>query len=115
VRYEIPDEKGETRRELNARMNVAHTPPFIIPPEAKYIWDWYFSLHEKVARYREGCYHPIPPSEYLAWATLTGIIVYPWEYDIMMAMDAVFCDETNKEIENLRIREREKQQSEAKK
>jgi len=90
-------------------MNVPFTPPFLVPYEVKYIWDWYFSLNEKISRSREGFIHVIPPSEYLAWSTLTGIIVYPWEYDIMMAMDAVFCDETNKEIENARIREREKQ------
>lgn len=108
VRYEIPDENGETRRQRNIRVGE-YTPSFILPKEGKYIWEWFVSLNESVTRISEGSCKRIPPSEYLAWVELTGNIVYPWEYDIMVAMDNAFCDETNKEFQNLRSKQEEEQ------
>jgi len=31
--------------------------------------------------------------------------VYPWEYDILAAMDVAFCDEVNKELDAKRAAE----------
>ncbi len=61
----------------------------------------------------EGMYRPIPPSEYLAWQQITGNIVYPHEYDIMFAMDAVYCEEMNKEINARREKWQERKEREA--
>lgn len=44
------------------------------------------------------CY-PIPPSEWVAWQKITANIAYPWEFDILAAMDVAFCDEVNKELD----------------
>lgn len=76
------------------------TPPFEIPENGKHIWDWFREINSVAAVRQDGQYQPIKPSEYLAWQQITGNIVYPAEYDIMFAMDAVFCDEMNKEIES---------------
>ena len=99
VRYETPDEKGETRRQRNERLDH-YTPPFEIPKDGQYIWNWFREISAIASNVSDGFYKPIPPSEYLAWQQLTENIVYPWEYDIMFAMDAVYCDEMNKEIQS---------------
>jgi hypothetical protein len=38
------------------------------------------------------------------------MLVYPSEYDILVAMDRAFCDEANKELEDKRSRQQEEQQ-----
>lgn len=85
------------------------TPEFNIPTAGKYLWDIYFSLHDSVSRSTEGIYHLIPPSEYEAWFRLTDILVYPIEYDILVAMDRAYCFEANKELEDVRSRREEEQ------
>ena len=110
MRYECEDEDtDETRREKNERLNL-HTPVFIIPERGKYLWDWFHELNRAVPRFYEGYCRRIPPSEYLAWCKMTRNIVYPLEYDILMAMDAIYCEETNKEITNKRSIEEDKRQ-----
>ena len=98
MRYEFPDEKGETRRQRNERVGES-TPPFEIPEHGQYIWDWFKELSLIASSVSDGMYRPIPPSEYLAWQQITGNIVYSWEYDILFSMDSVYCDEMNKEIQ----------------
>lgn len=73
-----------------------------IPDAGEYLWEWFFGIAGRVRRVVEGVCGPIPPSEFLAWATLTDNIVYPWEYGILTAMDVAFCDETNKELADRR-------------
>lgn len=85
------------------------TPPFILPSELKHVWDWFVSLNASVSRIKDGHCYLIPPSEYLAWIRLTGNIVYPYEYDIMVDMDKAFCDETNKEFQSIRSKQEEEQ------
>lgn len=99
VRYEMPDEKGETRRERNERLKEP-TPFFKIPEAGIHIWQWFREINDIASPMREGFCRRIPPSEYLAWQKITENIVYPEEYDILFAMDAVFCDEMNAEIQS---------------
>lgn len=49
----------------------------------------------------------VPPSEFEAWCRLTGALVYPTEYDILTAMDRMYCDEANKELDADRSRREE--------
>lgn len=75
---------------------------------------WFKELSRVAGRFSDnGRYQPILPSEYVAWSKLTGNIVYSHEYDILFAMDAVFCDEANKEIESRQVIRQEKAQREA--
>lgn len=71
------------------------------------MWDIHQRIIHAVPRIHDGYYHIIPPSEFEAWFRLTGTLVYTWEYDILVGMDAVYCDEANKELEDLRERRTE--------
>ena len=69
-----------------------------VPEAGEYLWEWYFDLDSKISRIDDGGCHMIPPSEWRAWVDLTGNIVYPQEFDILAAMDRVYCDGVNEEI-----------------
>jgi len=43
----------------------------------------------------------------VAWAALTGEIVYPWEWSILRAMDAAYCGALNIELSEHRARQDE--------
>lgn len=103
TRYCIPDEKGETRRAYNERYGK-DAPPFEIPPEGKYLWDWFQQIADGTARFREGIYHPVGWIDLKAWAEVTGTIVYPREFDILRAMDAAFCKGMNINVQERRER-----------
>lgn len=111
VRYEIPNKDGETRRERNERVGEI-TPEFHVPNAGMYLWRIYMDICASVDRIVEGAYRLIPPSEYSAWFRLTDTLVYPLEYDILIAMDRAYCEEANKEIEDVRSRRQEQQQKE---
>lgn len=87
-----------TRRQAYPRFNQ-EAPPLDIPEAGQHLWEWYSDVSLRVGRIHDGVCHPIPPSEWLAWQTLTGEIVYPFEHAILGAMDVAFCVEMNKELE----------------
>lgn len=65
---------------------------------------------KSVSRVLEGAYHIISPTEFEAWFRLTGTLVYPREYDILSAMDRIYCIEANKELESIRSKRQDEQQ-----
>lgn len=96
-----------TRRQWNARYDEDlpeedrdESPIPEVPDAGQHLWDWYFDLDSKISRIdsNSGVQQRIPPSEWKAWADLTGNIVYPWEFDILAAMDRVYCDAVTAEI-----------------
>ena len=101
------NENGETRRERNEAFGIG-SPEVKIPPHGAYLLEWYFDLSDSLRRIRDGVAEPIPPSEFEACKHATGQIVYPSEYAILRAIDAVFCSETNKELQAYRARLDEK-------
>ena len=103
IRYDFKDENNETRRERNARFGK-ESPEIVIPESGAYIWEWYQDLSAGVGRISDGVCDPIPWSEFLAWSSVTGAVVFPSEYAILRAMDAVFCEEMNKEFAAYRER-----------
>lgn len=109
TRYDFPNESGETRRELYARLGEM-TPLFIVPEVGLYLWNIFIDMNSSISRNHDGYYSLIPPSEYLAYLKLTGLLIYPFEYDILKEMDLAYCNELNLE-ENKR---REQMQEEAK-
>ena len=119
ARYDLPKEGDEenTRRKLNERVGV-FTPAFEIPTAGMYLWKWFIELNNSISRVDfNGYYCSIPPSEFLAWSTLTKNYLTPEEFDILRAMDGIFCKELNAEINSKRAREEEarKREMEAKK
>ena len=95
-----------TRREAYPRYNTP-VPDLDIPEGGQHLWNWYSQVSQRVGRIRDGVCSPIPPSEWLAWQTLTAEIVYPWEHGILGAMDIAFCVEMNKELEAKRLEQQD--------
>lgn len=98
LRYYTPDETGETREDRHERFDQLPPPPRIIPEEGQEYWGWYWEISNSLRRVSDGAVNPIPPSEYLAWAQMTGRIVWPSEYAILRLMDSAFCAMTGQEI-----------------
>lgn len=98
VRYDLPDENGEHRRERNERHNMP-VPETTIPDHGVYLWDWFWQCSDGLKRIDEGVCAPIPWSEFFHWAQVTQTIVHANEYAILRAMDAAFCEETNVELQ----------------
>ena len=118
TRYDLPEpgNEEETRRKRNERVGVP-TPEFEIPENGLYLWRWFNDLNNSVSRIDfNGYYYPIPPSEFLAWSTLTGNYLTSEEYDILKSMDSIYCKESNSEITSKRAKEDEarKREMEAK-
>ena len=111
VRYETPDEKGSTRRERNESFNVP-SPEFEIPEGGEFLWTAYFQISDGLRRIDDGVCFPIPWSEFLAWAKVLDHVVTSDEYVILRAMDAAFCEETNKELQAYHERRAEDQRRE---
>lgn len=112
MRYDVPNEKGITRRERNDRVEE-FSPVFKVPLHGVYLWQWYKSISDTLPRIRDGVCNPIPPTEFKAWLELSGIICYPFEYEILSAMDVVYVDEMNKELQDYRERRDEELKREA--
>lgn len=109
TRYDLPEpgNEEETRRKRNERVGVP-TPEFEIPENGFYLWRWFNDLNNSVSRIDfNGYYCSIPPSEFLAWSTLTKNYLTPEEFDILRAMDGIFCKELNAEINSDRARKEE--------
>ena len=79
-----------------------------IPGAGAHLWEWFEQLNAGVGRIRDGVCFPIPWTEFQAWASVTGNVVFPSEYAILRAIDLAFCDEINKELEAYRLRLSEK-------
>lgn len=112
VRYDTPDEKEKTRRQRNEEAEQ-YTPELNIPITGLYLWETYHLICLSLSRTHDGICKMIPPTEWRAWLDLSGKIVNHVEYDILTAMDASFCEETNKELESKRIQQHEAREKEA--
>jgi hypothetical protein len=98
ARYDLPDEKGETRRERNLRFGYGNSPEFEIPPGGEYLWELYVTLSMVIHRVDfNGYYYSFPPSEILAWCKLAKVDITSGEYEIISAMDNIFCNEVNED------------------
>lgn len=116
VRYDLPDENNETRRERNERFGYKETPNFEIPDGGFYIWDLYTELSNAIHRVDfNGYYYKLLPSEIIAWSKLTGTDISSSEYEIITAMDTVFCNELNKDKKAAEDRKYEQQKQEMEK
>lgn len=91
------------------------TPAFNVPEVGQYLWQIFQSAIKSISRVSEGVYSLIPPTEWESWFKLTCTIVYPREYDILVAMDRVYCEEANKELEDIRAQRDEEMKKQAKK
>lgn len=115
TRYDLPDDKGETRRERNKRFGVLDSPEVEIPSGGEYLWELFVELSNVIHRVDfNGYYYTLPPSEIIAWCTLKHWDITAEEYDIILAMDNAFCRELNKDKEATMTRKLEEQKQESK-
>lgn len=117
ARYDLPDEKGETRRERNKKFGFDEAPDFEIPVYSEYLWELFSKLSNAIHRIDfNGYYYTLPPSEIKAWCELSNTDITSIEYDILSAMDNVFCKEINadKNATMTRKFEEDKKEMEAK-
>lgn len=109
----MEDEKGETRRQRNDDFEHGLlTPEFEIPDGGEFLWDWYHDASSGTKRIVEGVCYPIEATAFLAWAQMSGTIVRTREWAILRAMDTVFCDEMNKELQAFHEREHDRMRRE---
>jgi hypothetical protein len=57
-----------------------------LPAAAAHVWQWFIQLHSR-RPYGPSGPLPVPWSEILAWAELTGNAPLPWEVDLIQALD----------------------------
>lgn len=86
VRYELPDEKGETRRQRNAKFGVA-SPDIEVPDEGQHVWDWFW---EKLTNRRKSGPEALTHAEIGEWQRLTRTQVLPEEIEMLIAMDDAY-------------------------
>lgn len=82
VRYDMPDEKGETRRERNARFDV-EAPDVEVPLEASHVWEWFWDIS---GRRRSGP-EALTFGDIASWISLLQLDVLPQEVAMLTAMD----------------------------
>lgn len=112
TRYDLSNENGETRRERYERLSKP-VPSFEIPREGIYLWDMFYQLTNAIHRIDfNGNYYLMQPSEIFTWMSLTKNLISPTEYDILNAMDVVFCNELNADINAKREKEELKRKQE---
>lgn len=103
TRYDMPNEKGETRRQRNTRFRQA-SPPLRVPANGRHVWDWFWQLS---ARRRSGP-ESLSYAEIESWARMTATPVRPEEVDMLTAMDDAYVTEVRKEQMAALERERSK-------
>lgn len=115
ARYDLPNEKGETRRERNLRFDYGKSPEVDIPSGGEYLWDLFTTLSMVIHRVDfNGYYYTFPPSEILAWCELAKVDITSGEYEIISAMDNIFCNEINEDRSAAYSRKLDEQKQELK-
>lgn len=104
VRYDTPDENGETRRVRNEKFG-APSPELQVPDEAAHVWDWFWTLS---ARRRSGP-EAISYAEIGEWQRLAGMPVRPEEVEMLIQMDNAYLDEVGLEQRAQAERARDRQ------
>lgn len=82
IRYDMADDKGETRRQRNERFGI-QSPALDIPGQVLHVWEWFWQL--------SGRRHSGPEALTFAdvgeWSRLLRIDLLPEEVQMLMAMD----------------------------
>lgn len=105
IRYDIQDEKQETRRERNEKFGHGNlSEPLIIPENGLYLWNYFWEISGGVLRAGDGVCNPITWQEFLAWSKITQNELKKEEFEILRNMDLIFVECMNLEIKAYRER-----------
>lgn len=88
----MPDEKGETRRERNARFGQP-SPTLAVPHLGQHVWDWFWVLSNR----RRSGPEALSFAEIGEWQRLTGTAALPEEVEMLMQMDDAYLAEVRRE------------------
>jgi hypothetical protein len=91
------DEKGETRRERNARFG-AEAPEADVPEQAMHVWHWFWELSNRRQTGPEAIQHV----EIDAWAMLNGRALLPVEVEWLTAMDDMYLKVVREDLDAAR-------------
>lgn len=108
IRYDTPDENGQTRRDRNTVFGQSSPLMIIEGQTARRLWNWYDDLNKSIRRVRDGASEPIPPSEIVAWCNLTDNDLHFREYEVLREMDKAYCVEMNSELSDYQLRQQER-------
>ena len=107
MRYDIPDENGETRRERNKRFGV-DTPNITTPKGFSYLWAWYIEASSDAELNNIGMVFPIKYTSWKAWLEMENYKITDFEFRILKEIDRQYVKCFNKEISDMRERLSEK-------
>ena len=79
VRYDKPDESGETER-WKAEQRGEFIPPPEVPPAGQRLWEIFWEL-------RPSSEWGLAPGDLWAWTQLTGESLAPWEFRGLLTLD----------------------------
>ncbi len=105
VRYDMADEKGETRRERNARFGE-ETPDVDVPDQGAHVWEWFWELSGR----RKTGPEALSFAEVGEWQRLTGQDVLPVEIEMLLSMDDAYLRAVREDQAAVRARVLEKQE-----
>lgn len=74
-------------RQASGKKHPEDKPAVPFPRGLEYLWAWFSEL-EGSRPIAEGFLLPIPASQYLAWAQLSGVSLRPWQLMVLRAIDA---------------------------
>lgn len=97
VRYETKNSNGETRRERNERFNHKTGEAPCVPQVGQHILEWFWQISEGRSTGINGN-DRLTCTEISAWSQLTGNIITPEEFEMIRAMDVVWCNAMSEEI-----------------
>ena len=88
IRWQMPDENGETRAEYFTRFNQSHKIPDApeLPANVEDVWEW---LNE-ISSQRHSGPEALTWADFKAWADLTATDVSPDEIRMLVAMDRAY-------------------------
>ena len=103
IRYDTPDENGETRRERNARFGMGNlSTPLDIPSDGEYLWSWFWELSGVRTDGFNGP-QPLTVPQIEDWSVFTGTIIRRDETAILHTMDIAYRSQIS--AENAEVRE----------
>ncbi len=100
----MADEKGETRRQRNARFDEK-SPDVEVPPEGAHVWGWFWTLSDR----RRSGPEALTFADVGEWSRLLQIDLLPQEVEMLMAMDDRYLRAVREDQDAARARALESQ------
>ena len=94
VRWNTPNDKGETRSEEWARFRQEAPEQPEIPHNVLHVWQWFFDLSSQ----RHSGPEALTWADFEAWARLTGEEPTQQEWRMLVAMDRAYLKAVRREL-----------------